>query len=74
MNILATAPINNNNKLIGIPNAAIERAKSIGLYIPKDENPMTCLKILTTNAHILRSKIIAMRSIGNQFEIRLSIK
>lgn len=72
--IFATAQMRSNNKLIGTPRAAIESANRIGLYIPNEENPMTCLKILTTNAPMLRRRIIAMRSIGNQLEIRLSIK
>ena len=66
--------MSSNHRLIGIPKAAIESAKRIGLYIPNDENQMTCLKILTTNAHTLSNRIIAIKSIGNPLEIKLSTR
>jgi hypothetical protein len=72
--IFAIAQMRSNPRLIGIPKAAIDRAKRIGLYIPNEENQITCLKILTTNAPTLSNKRMAIRSIGNPFEIKLSTK
>ena len=60
--------------LVGIPNTAMERANKRGLYTPKTENQITCLNVLTTNVPTLNIRRIAMRSIGNPLEIKLSIR
>jgi hypothetical protein len=63
---LAKIHITKRNKLSFIFKIAIASQKSSGLYIPKIENQITCLNILITSVAIHKTRIIPIKSTGNQ--------